>query len=186
MPKKQFALIFAVVMLAAATTVGFTCEKADKAEQKSAEHKCWATEHPEEAAQLADLAVKAEGGCAHSKAALIAKMKESGCEETAALAAKAEGGSEESTAALIAKAKEMGECAKEAKAGSDCGEMDVATLAAHAEQGCAKSKAALIAWAKEHGCEKSKELAAKAEGGCEKSMQELIAMAKEHKEAKTE
>jgi hypothetical protein len=178
MLKKQFVLIFAVAILAAVTTVGFAGEKA--------EHKC-----SEKAAELAALATKAEGGCEKSTAALIAKAKECGCEETAALAAKAEGGCEKSTAALIAKAKGMGEGCK-----GDCkGEhaekkvvkktkgcdkdLDIATLAEHAEGGCPKAKADLIAWAEGHGCEKSKALAEKAEGGCDQSMQELIAMAKQ-------
>ena len=89
MLKKNIAIVFAVAILAAATTIGFACDKAE-----GAEHKCWAKDNPEKAAKIAELAVKAEGGCEQSKAALIAKLKESDCEETAALAVKAEGGCE--------------------------------------------------------------------------------------------
>jgi hypothetical protein len=177
MQRKHFALIFVVAVLAMASTVGLACE---------GEKKCGSAEDCTKAATLADLATKAEGGCEHSKTALIAKAKEAGCEEIAALAVKAEGGCEKSTAALIAKVKGCGEHAYVKHAKSE--DPSVVMLASHAEQGCKESQAALIAKFKEHGCEESKALAVAAEGGCDKSMDKLIAMAKESekKEAKTE
>jgi hypothetical protein len=189
MRKRNIILLSAILVLVAATTAGMAGEKA---EQAAAEHQCWAQKNPEKAAELRDLATKAEAGCEHSKAALIAKAKEVGCEETVELAKKAEGGCEKSTQALIAKAKNMGvDCKCEGKCGDekkaadahDCNELDAATLAAHAESGCPKAKAMLIAHAKEHGCAEMKALAEKAEGGCDESMQKLVAMAKEEKKA---
>lgn len=196
MRKRNIILLSAIVVLLAATTVGMTCEKSEKAE---GEKQGWAKENPEKAAEIKALAIKAEGGCEHSTKALIAMVKESGCEKGSELATKAEGGCKKSTQELITMAKGMGECKcggkcdgkckGEHKAGEHdaekegCKEHDIKTLAAHAEGGCPKAKAGLIAHAKEHGCEETKALAAKAEGGCEKSMQKLVAMAKEEKKA---
>ena len=193
MRKRNIILLSAILVLVAATTIGMA---GDKTEQAAAEQKCWAQKNPEKAAELKDLAIKAEAGCEHSKAALIAKAKEVDCEGTVELAKKAEAGCEKSTQALIAKAKGMGEeckcsgkCGHENKAAEtaagahDCKKLDAATLASHAEGGCPEAKAMLIAHAKEHGCAEMKALAEKAEGGCDESMQKLVAMAKEEKKA---
>ena len=56
-------------------------------------------------------AANAEGGCAKSTAALIAKAKASGCERTAAVAAKAEAGDEDARVELIAMTKGPGDAA---------------------------------------------------------------------------
>jgi hypothetical protein len=196
MHKRNIILLSAILVLFAATTVGFA--HGHEGEKAEGEHKCWAKENPEKAAKIKDLAVKAEGGCEHSKAELIAMYKEGDCEEAKAMAVKAEGGCDKSMQAMITKSKNIGECKCGGKCEGKCegkckgekktvahhGEkMDTVTLAAHAEKGCPNAKAELIAMAKEHGCEKGKALAAKAEGGCEKSMNELIAMAKEEKKA---
>jgi hypothetical protein len=90
-------------------------------------------------AEMAALAVKAEGGCAHSKEALIAMISDdaqtsdtAGEVSTAQLAKWAEGGCSKSTGELIARAKASGDT-------------EMVALATRAEGGCQHSKQTLIA-----------------------------------------